>query len=73
MAWTLRIHTASGHECGDDDLVGHNDFTVYHGEEAIAFEGDTDLTWGEIRKAIDVMNRLTQFQPRNPRSEHEGA
>lgn len=62
--FTLQEHTINqtGRNA-DSDKVGNHDFTIFLGGEAFALEPEQvgkmeDVTFGELRRVIEILNRL---------------
>ena len=61
----LKIHTTEDDWLNDvpplNAPIGGHDFTIFCGDVAIAIEPEptNEITWGDIRGVVDLLNRLT--------------
>ena len=63
MTWELTIHTGNEEpdDQSDDEPIGSHDFTIFYNGEQVAFEPQEptdEITWGEVRSAVALLNKL---------------
>ncbi len=63
MTWELIIHTGTGEasEHTDDEPIYSHDFTIFYNGRQVAFEPHeptNEITWGEVRTAVALLNKL---------------